>query len=142
MKYDDSSWHCGGDFPEDLPREAGATHAGMFLAWALLAGLGSEVHLEESPEEVERLRRRELTPGEFFLRQCDGKLTDEDFNEEGNRFAAAYFDFTSGEYLADYEATLGTNLPSLYHVPDSWQSFDAIVSILDRRLHLWRRAGG
>src|SRR6266404_3538306 len=36
MKYDDASWHYGGDFPEDLPREAGATHTGMFVAWALL----------------------------------------------------------------------------------------------------------
>jgi len=40
MKYDDASWHYGGDFPDDLPDEAGATHTGMFLAWALLSGLG------------------------------------------------------------------------------------------------------
>ena len=37
MKYDDWSRHGGGNFPADLPPEAGATHAGMFLAWALLA---------------------------------------------------------------------------------------------------------
>ena len=23
MKYDDASWHYGGDFPADLPQEAG-----------------------------------------------------------------------------------------------------------------------
>jgi hypothetical protein len=39
MKYDDASWHCAGDFPKDLPEAAGATHTGMFLAWALLSGL-------------------------------------------------------------------------------------------------------
>ena len=33
-KYDDASWHYGGDFPKDLPIEAGATHTGMFLALA------------------------------------------------------------------------------------------------------------
>jgi hypothetical protein len=33
MKYDDASWHYGGDFPADLPREAGSTHIAMFLAW-------------------------------------------------------------------------------------------------------------
>ena len=28
-KYDDASWHYGGDFPDDLPEENGATHIGM-----------------------------------------------------------------------------------------------------------------
>ncbi|WP_265102660.1 hypothetical protein [Acinetobacter sp. 'aerobic (ED)'] len=39
MKYDDASWHYGGDFPADLPQEAGATHIGMFLTWMLLQTL-------------------------------------------------------------------------------------------------------
>lgn len=34
MKYDDVSWHSEGSLPSDLPYTAGATHAGMFLAWA------------------------------------------------------------------------------------------------------------
>ena len=29
MKYDDASWHYNGDFPTDLPVEAGATHIGL-----------------------------------------------------------------------------------------------------------------
>ena len=36
MKYDDAGWHVGGDFPDDLPPEAGATHIGMFAAWCML----------------------------------------------------------------------------------------------------------
>ncbi len=141
MKFDDASWHYGGDFPKDLPDEAGATHAGMFLVWALFAGLGGEIHIDEASDEIARLQSRETTPGQFFLRQCDGKLTDEDLNDEGNRFVAAYFDFTNGRYLADYETTLGSQLPSLYHVPDSWESFEAIAPVLDRRLLQWRSAG-
>ncbi|MGN6118448.1 MAG: DUF7832 domain-containing protein, partial [Rhodanobacter sp.] len=43
MKYDDASWHYGGDFPKDLPDEAGATHTGMFVAWALLSGLAGQI---------------------------------------------------------------------------------------------------
>lgn len=39
MKYDDASWHVGGDFPKELPPEAGATHIGMFAAWCMLNGL-------------------------------------------------------------------------------------------------------
>ena len=31
MKYDDASWHYGGDFPADLPQAAGATHIVMVI---------------------------------------------------------------------------------------------------------------
>src|SRR5688572_23363485 len=41
-KYDDADWHYGGDFPEDVPEQAGATHMGMFVAWAWSAGLAGE----------------------------------------------------------------------------------------------------
>jgi hypothetical protein len=34
-KYDDASWHYGGDYPEDLPNENVATHIGMFLQWCI-----------------------------------------------------------------------------------------------------------
>ena len=40
MKYDDASWHYGGDFPSELSSDAGATHIGMFVTWALLVDLG------------------------------------------------------------------------------------------------------
>jgi hypothetical protein len=103
MKYDDVSWHCAGDFPKDVPNEAGATHTGMFVAWALLSGLSGDIHVSDSPEDLEALRARAETPGAFFLRARDGKLTDEDLNDEGNAFAAEYFDFQNGRYLADYE---------------------------------------
>lgn len=49
MKYDDASWHYGGEFPDDLPPTAGATHNTLeapnamcastpqaFLHWALV----------------------------------------------------------------------------------------------------------
>jgi hypothetical protein len=138
MKYDDASWHSGGDFPADLAPEAGATHTGMFVAWALLSGLGGELHVVEFPKELERLKRREVAPGRFFLMACDGKFTNENLSDEGNRFAQDYFDSSNGKYLSDYERILADNLPSLYHVPDTWQSFDLIRPVLDDRLAAWR----
>jgi hypothetical protein len=117
MKYDDASWHYGGEFPAKLPTEAGATHIGMFVAWALLSGLGGEIHIEECPEDIESLRSRTLTPGGFMMRYCDGKFTDEDLNEEGNNFASAYFDLEKGGYLADYEAILGADLSDCARSP-------------------------
>jgi hypothetical protein len=139
MKYDDASWHYGGDFPEDLPREAGATHTGMFVAWALLSGLGGEMHAKEFPEDLEKLASRSVTPGKFFLEACDGKFTDEDLNDEGNAFTRAYFDFEHGSYLTDYEDLLAQSLPSQYHVEDTWDNFDRLAPNLNRRLEEWRR---
>jgi len=134
MKYDDASWHYGGNFPADLPNEAGATHSGMFLAWALLNGLAGPIHVAS---EIGILRDRSKTPGQFFMLFSDGKLTDEDLNDEGNAFAAAYFDLQGGKFLADYEAALGAGLPGLYHVPDTWKSYDVIRPVLDRRFAEW-----
>lgn len=142
MKYDDASWHSGGTFPKELPASAGATHTGMYVAWALLSGLAGELHTDELPENLEKLAERSLAPGAFFLWACDGKFTDEDLNEEGNAFTASYFDFSSGSYLADYEALLGNGLPSgparLYYVADTWGNFDKLKSRLDQRLAEWR----
>jgi hypothetical protein len=80
----------------------------------------------------------EITPGQFFLTVCDEKFTDEDLNEEGNAFAAAYFDFGSGEYLSDYEAALCGDLPTLYHAADTWESYDKLAPVLDSALRRWR----
>jgi tripartite-type tricarboxylate transporter receptor subunit TctC len=135
MKYEDASWHSGAhDFPKDLPAQAAGTHSGMFLAWALLGGLGSSMHTGG----VKNLKDRQVTPGAFFYEECDGKLTDEDLNAEGNAFAKAYFDPESGRYLRDYDAMLCDGLATAYHVRDTWQNFDKLKPRLDRRLAEWR----
>jgi hypothetical protein len=139
MKYDDASWHNGGEFPADLPPEAGATHSGMFLAWALIAGIGGDYHVRGSAEDLARLRARKITPGTYFLSVCGGEFTDEDLSAEGNAFAQAYFDLEKGGYLRDYREFLVKGLASDYHVPDSWRSFDKLRPLLDRRLANWRR---
>jgi len=142
MKYDDASWHSGGKFPKDLPPEAGATHTGMFVAWALLSGLAGQFNIEDFPENIPMLRDRTVPPGAFFLSCCDGKFTDEDLNDEGNAFTASYFDFTTGKYLSDYEDTLGRGLPELYYVADTWENFDLLKPIIDQRYADWKATKG
>jgi hypothetical protein len=142
MKYDDASWHYGGNFPHDLPPIAGATHTGMFFAWALLSGFGSSFHLEDFPEGLSQLEKREITPGAYFFKFLDGKFVDSDLNEEGNAFTASYFDFQTGKFLADYEALLGKGLPELYYVADTWENFDLLKPLLDSRLKEWRETRG
>ncbi|GAA5511268.1 hypothetical protein [Novipirellula caenicola] len=137
MKYDDASWHYGGNFPKDLPAEAGATHIGMFVAWAWMTGLAGEDVIDEMPDAVAALNERSITPGKSFFDSCDGKFVDDDLNAEGNAFAVEYFDFKTGQYLNDYDELLTGDLPSVYHVPDTWESFDRLRPRLDERYREW-----
>ena len=63
VKYDDASWHYGGTYSSDLPPEAAATHIGMFLAWCLLQGMGSDELRDDYGPELKKLATRKLTPG-------------------------------------------------------------------------------
>lgn len=138
MKYDDASWHYGGDFPQDLPPEAGATHIAMFVAWSLLNGLAGSIHTEESPEALEQLQRRELTPGAWFINWCDEKFTDEDLSQEGNAFATAYYvDKGPRSYLADYEATF-SDTDNVYPLDDDWGNYDRLAPTVSMRFLEWK----
>ncbi|MDN3694377.1 hypothetical protein QWZ06_19865 [Chryseobacterium tructae] len=53
-KYDDASWHYGGEFPEGLPQKNGATHTGMFLNWCINNDLISDELKEDNEEEIEK----------------------------------------------------------------------------------------
>jgi hypothetical protein len=106
----------------------------------ILSGLAGAIHIEDFPEDIPKLASRVVTPAVFFLEACDGKFTDEDLNEEGNRFTADYFDFEKGQYLSDYEEVLGEDGRDLYYVTDSWQNFERLKPILDRRFSEWMMA--
>jgi hypothetical protein len=140
MIYDAAVWHYEGDFPADLPRSAGATHMGMFLAWMLLNGQGAERH----SEALGLLAARSITPGAWFLAHCDEQLTDADLSDEGNRFALAYYLFDEdrldeGEpsFLPDYAKSF-PNADFAYSVPDDWATYDRLAPILAHRFALWR----
>jgi hypothetical protein len=137
MKYDDASWHAEGDFPADLPATAAATHSGLFLAWAVLAGLASEDLAGDFEQEIEALRDRSASPASLY-QATDAQLVDDQLSDEGNAFAANYYDLEKGQFLGDYGKTLGAGLPSTYHVTDTWENFDKLRVVLDARLAAWR----
>ena len=136
MKYDDASWHYGGEFPADLPNEAGATHIAMFLVWCLLNDLGGSLHVEEFPDELERLRNREETPGKWFIRCCDEKFTDEDLNDVGNSFCLFFYHANQAPYLNAYTEVF-LDVESLYAVPDTWESFDKLAPRISAGFQQW-----
>jgi hypothetical protein len=141
IKYDDAKWHSDGEFPEHLPESAGATHIAMFVTWCMLKGFASEIHTVDAPEELEDLKTRTKTPGQWFLWNCDGKFTMEDLTPEGNRFATRYYGSPSGGdvgyYLDDYVDAF-PEAETVYSVEDSWLSFDALAPVIDRRFAEWR----
>jgi hypothetical protein len=137
MKYDDASWHYGGDFPAHLNREAGATHIAMFVTWCLLNGLAGEIHTREFPVDLEKLKNREESPGQWFIRCCDEKFTDEDLNELGNSFAQFYYAAEAAPYLTEYELSFGEDLPHLYAVPDTWGSYEKLEPQISAAFAKW-----
>lgn len=142
MAIDRADWHYGGDFPEELPDESGGTHIGMYLAWIINNHLEGELHHEDedSEQELERVRNREITGREFFFNQCDEKFWESDLNEEGLAFTNHYYSTTNDvtPYYSDYEETLVNGLPTLYHVEDTWENYDKLSKILDQRFLEWK----
>lgn len=147
MAYDRVDWHSGAEnFPEDLAPEAGGTHIGMFLAWAIINRLEGGIHrsTEQSLDALRAVRDREVTGLEFLLAQCDEKFWEEDLSDAGNEFAKWYYGLggTSGPYLGDYDRALGAGLDSLYRVEDTWENYDRVAQTIDRRYRRWRRHRG
>ena len=143
MKYDDASWHYGGDFPSHLPNEAGATHIGMFVAWCLLNGLAGEIHLNDFPEEYEKLKKRKVTPAKWFVSACDEKFTDEDLSKEGNAFTHYYYeDEKTEKYVEDYDNILCDELETIYDASDSWDSYDKLAPAIKQRYESWKSKFG
>lgn len=129
MKYDDASWHSGGEFPEGSPPEYGGTHIGMLLKWCLLKGWAGELHLQDSNEDLKAVINGAMTGTEFLFRNCDGKFTDEDLNDEGNAFVGTYYG-ENGPYLADFAEEFGGQM---YIASENEHDFQKFSRMVDRR---------
>jgi hypothetical protein len=136
--FDKAKWHYEGDYPADLDEEQAFVPTGLFLGWIIDAGLYSEEFAEDLTKEIRRFKARKLT-GPGVYRAADGVFADDVLNEEGLAFAQAYFEFEKGKYLKDYEKLLSAGLPSMYHVPDTWESYDALKPQIDKRYAAWQK---
>ena len=126
-------WHWGGDYPADLPPGAAATHIGMFFAWAAHTAL-----LEtSSTADTRTLQARENTPGAFLIEHCDGALTVEMFTAGAYDFVVAYYDADTESFLDDYIDEFADEVESIYHIPDSWETYSRIAPHIDQRFTQW-----
>jgi hypothetical protein len=133
--YDKAKYHYEGTFPSNLPRDQAFVHIGMFLGWLCDEGLLSEQMHTDFAEEIRMFEQRKIT-GAQVLKLCGGTLASDMLNEAGNAFALEYF--AHGRYLEDYTDILAMNLPSLYHVMDTWANYDQLAYRLNQRYREWR----
>ncbi|MCB7135147.1 DUF7832 domain-containing protein [Cellulosimicrobium marinum] len=155
--YDDAAWHHDGEgYPADVGPAAGATHLGVFLAWAVLADHASTGLLDAAGAEVEALRDRTTTPGAFVLAARQGRLDAADLDDVARPFADAYYageddvdgdpesDGGGGLYLEDYVDAVspGDGDPEdVYRVPDTWDTYDQVGPLIDARFAQWEDEG-
>ncbi|OBW42755.1 hypothetical protein AB670_00839 [Chryseobacterium sp. MOF25P] len=150
-KYDDASWHYGNEFPENLPTKNGATHIGMFLNWCINNDLHSEEVKEDLNEQIESLKRREITGAEILIDAFDEKFSDYMLNDLGNAFAKDYYedetDFTNkfSSFATDYVNLFDSiaeesdfEYETFYHIEDTYENYDLMKQIIDYRFQEWK----
>lgn len=136
-KYDDASWHVGGEYPEDLSPDAALIHIGMFLGWAIDKGLESDLLKNNFPELLDQFKKRIITGARVVKLCCDYKLTSDDLNDVGNEFASAYYE--SDQYMDDYAELSDDTLPTIYHEPDTWNKFTQISAKINEAYLKWSK---
>jgi hypothetical protein len=141
-KYDDASWHSGGDFPVDVPYSQGGVHIAIFLAWVIRRGFYNPQLFETADVEMVQQRSVSILG---LLDRFDEKLVPEELSDEGNAFARYYYGLPDERamppYLADYDRILGAGLPSLYHVAPTWENYAKLEPVIDQRYREWVAGG-
>lgn len=133
--YDTAKHHFLGHFPSILPIEQAYVHIGMFLGWMLEHELYGEIFEDEEAHQVFRFKNREISCS-ILSAMWDGYLGEDMFNREGNDFSVHYYQ--SGIYRKDYQEVLANDLPSMYHVEDSWENYEKIALRIEDRYQKWK----
>ncbi len=134
--YDNAQSHFLGNFPESLPIEQAYVHIGMYLGWIIENDLFSEYFEDESETQILRFKQRQVSCT-ILSELWDGYLGFELFSKKGNLFT--YYYYGGGIFKKDYESILTNDLPSLYHVEDTWSNYDKIAAKITERFKEWER---
>lgn len=58
---------------------------------------------------------------------------------QGNAFTEFYYAAQEGGYFDDYERVLQGDLPSTYHVENSWENYDKIAVVITDAYVKWKQ---
>lgn len=137
--YDNAKNHFLGNFPESLPIEQAYVHIGIYLGWIIENELYSEFFDDEAGIQIFRFQRKEICPT-ILSELWDGYLGYELFSHKGNLFT--YFYYGGGIYRKDYTDLLASDLPSIYHVKDTWENYDIMKAKITERFEQWKQLVG
>lgn len=139
MAIDRIDWHGESAEQVGFPYENGGTHIGIYLAWIINNQLEGEFHQEESTDELEQVRTRQMTGRQFLINMCDEKFWEEDLNEQGFEFTQAYYE--SHQYFKDYDETLvdARGLTDTYAVDDTWDNYDLMAVVISQKYAQWQQ---
>lgn len=133
--YDNADYHMGEAEDPQSKAESGASHLGLFVAWAANHDLLSA----KLRKPAAALKTRGTRPLEWLFAHCDGRLAEADLTEAGNRFARYYYGapdeglrVEDGSYLQDFIATLKRGDDTAV-AEDSWENYDRLAPIIDQR---------
>jgi hypothetical protein len=139
MAIDRIDWHGESAEQAGFPYENGGTHIGIYLAWIINNQLEGEFHQEESVDELEQVRTRQITGRDFLINMCNEKFWEEDLNPQGFEFTQAYYE--SHQYLKDYDEILvnAQGLIDTYAVDDTWENYDLMATMISQKYQQWKR---
>lgn len=137
--YDKAKWHDEEVQDLNLDEFQAFIHGGMYLGWIIDNGMLSPDFEKECEEEIGRFLKREIT-GPELNSLLDGWLYSDMFNEEANMFSRYYYDGDKLRYYYDYGRAVALELPSLYHVSDTWENYEKVKAIIEKRFRKWNRA--
>lgn len=131
--YDNAQRHHQSDnYPCDLPVKHANVHTGMYLGWIIEKGLFSETFGRELGD-IRAFRNRQKSGAQIY-EKWNSELTSDMLSDQGNHFTSAYYN----RFLQDYRETLAASAPSCYHVSDSWENYDKLAKVLNKRYDEFR----
>jgi hypothetical protein len=138
--FDKAKWHINERFPDNLDPYQSYIHTGLYVAWLIDNNLFEEDFKNDHIDSIQKHLDRRSTPVEFYELQLDGVFDSEGLIQEAVKFTKDYFDFEKGNYINDYISTLDTEnrAASIFHISDTWENYDRLKPILDKRLHDWK----
>jgi len=134
--YDKAKYHRESVQLAGLDEVQAEVHTAFFLGWLIDNELVDAEFTEESGDLLRRYRAREVKATDVYG-YWDCCLIDDMLSPEGNAFAQHYFDLQSGQYIDDYIRLLASDLPSEFHVANTWENYDVIQKCIDARFADW-----
>ena len=133
---------ANGKDPESLSQEDdyaiwsnAGNHCAMILTWAIMRGYNGTIISKDEIVAVEKIKKREMTGIDFFIKYCDCTLYTENFADAILPFIDAYYD----KYLEDYADVTTKQLNKvLYSFPFSWADYDVYAKALDKAYRRWK----